>query len=189
MLPAENRFQRVLQARTTKCETTGVSYAGRALGHNDQSAFRHPPALWDSPSTPVDLMTRPHSSRWWLRCVKSCLCLLLLGLPHTVHSDSADKKNPYTGSRAAIEEGERLFHQLACPACHGENGEGAVGPSLTDDQWRYVPTDQTLFDTISDGRRGTLMPPWKDKLSPDQIWKIIAYIRSIYRGDPTKVVW
>ncbi len=64
-----------------------------------------------------------------------------------------------------------------------------MGPSLNDDQWRYVPTDQTLFDTISNGRRGTLMPPWKDKLSPEQIWKIVAYIRSIYRGDPSKIVW
>jgi len=33
------------------------------------------------------------------------------------------------------------------------------------------------------------MAPWKDTLSPDQIWEIIAFIRSLYRGDPAKVVW
>ncbi len=134
-------------------------------------------------------MRRSDLPAWWPRCAATCLCLLFLAVPDTAHSESATKKNPYAGSPAAIEEGKGLFRQLACPACHGENGEGAVGPSLNDDQWRYVPTDQTLFDTISNGRRGTLMPPWKDKLSPEQIWKIVAYIRSIYRGDPSKIVW
>jgi mono/diheme cytochrome c family protein len=33
------------------------------------------------------------------------------------------------------------------------------------------------------------MAGWSDTLSSDEIWKIIAFIRSIYKGDPSKIVW
>ncbi|MBI3988455.1 MAG: c-type cytochrome [candidate division NC10 bacterium] len=98
-------------------------------------------------------------------------------------------KNPYTGNPEAIADGERLFLETGCHGCHGHTAEGATGPDLTDDVWRYRPTDATLFKAISVGRPGTLMPPWEGKLTPDQIWKIIAFIRSKYRGDPSKIVW
>lgn len=98
-------------------------------------------------------------------------------------------KNPYTGDPEAIVEGERLYLEIGCHGCHGPKGEGATGPDLTDDVWRYRPTDATLFKAISRGRPGTLMPPWGGKLTPDQIWKIIAFIRSLYKGDPSKALW
>ena len=106
---------------------------------------------------------------------------------------SADEplKNPYTGDAKAIEEGHRLFLDTGCYACHGHHAEGGMGPNLTGagNRWIYKPTDATLFRTISNGREGTNMAPWKDTLSQDQIWKIIAFIRSIYQGDPAKIVW
>ena len=100
-------------------------------------------------------------------------------------------KNPYTGNAKAIAEGHQLFLDTGCYACHGHHAEGGMGPNLTGagNRWIYKPTDATLFRTISNGREGTNMAPWKDTLSQDQIWKIIAFIRSIYQGDPSKVVW
>jgi len=97
-------------------------------------------------------------------------------------------KNPYTGDPKAIAEGHQLYLATGCHNCHGLNAEGGTGPDLTDDVWRYQPTDGMLFNTISRGRPGTLMPPWEGKLTPDQIWKIVAYIRSKARGDPSKVL-
>jgi cytochrome c-L len=106
---------------------------------------------------------------------------------------SADEplKNPYTGNAEAIEEGRQLFLDTGCYACHGHHAEGGMDPSLTGagNRWIYKPTDATLFRTISNGREGTNMAPWKDTLSQEQIWKIIAFIRSLYQGDPSKVVW
>ncbi|MFN0314705.1 MAG: c-type cytochrome [Burkholderiales bacterium] len=64
-----------------------------------------------------------------------------------------------------------------CPPCHGLEGRGATGPGLTDDEWRYKPTDETLFRTISRGRKGTPMLSFESKLKPDEIWKIIEYLR------------
>ncbi len=100
-------------------------------------------------------------------------------------------KNPYTGNPQAIEEGHQLFLDTGCYSCHGHHAEGGMGPSLTGagDRWIYKPTDPTLFRTISNGREGTNMASWKDTLSPEQIWKIIAFIRSLYKGDPAKIVW
>ena len=99
------------------------------------------------------------------------------------------ERNPYTGDAAAIEEGRKLWRQTGCYSCHGGVAEGGVGPSLIDDEWVYVPSDKTLFKTISQGRKGTVMVGWSKELDPDQIWKVIAYIRSLYQGDPDKIIW
>ena len=97
--------------------------------------------------------------------------------------------NPYAGNAEAIAEGKRLWADAGCYACHGAEAQGAVGPDLTDDEWRYRPTDRTVFNAIARGRSGTVMVAWSDTLSDDEIWKIVAWIRSLYRGDPDKIVW
>ncbi len=100
-----------------------------------------------------------------------------------------DHENPYTGDPVAIEEGQKLWAKAGCYSCHGETAEGAVGPDLTDDEWTYRPTDATIFKAIAVGRPGTNMVAWGNQLDPDEIWKIIAYLRSIYKGDPDKIIW
>lgn len=97
--------------------------------------------------------------------------------------------NPYTTDTDAIAEGKSLWRDTGCYSCHGGVGEGGVGPNLTDDEWVYKPTDKTLFKTIAKGRKGTNMVGWSKDLDDDQIWKVVAYIRSLYQGDPDKVAW
>jgi cytochrome c(L) len=99
------------------------------------------------------------------------------------------EKNPYAGDATAIKEGRKLWRKAGCYSCHGGVAEGGVGPSLIDDEWIYVPTDKTIYKAISDGRRGTVMVAWSKDLNPDQIWKVVAYIRSLYEGDPNKIIW
>jgi cytochrome c oxidase cbb3-type subunit 3 len=111
----------------------------------------------------------------------------------TAEADSAATAdadtNPYTADPDAITEGKALWRDTGCYSCHGGVGEGGVGPDLTDDEWVYKPTDKTLFKTIAKGRGGTNMVGWSKELNPDQIWKVIAYIRSLYEGDPDKIIW
>lgn len=97
--------------------------------------------------------------------------------------------NPYTGDAAAIAAGKDLWRDTGCYSCHGGLAEGGVGPDLTDDTWVYKPTDKMLFKTISKGRSGTNMVGWSADLDPDQIWQVIAYIRSLYLGSPKKIIW
>lgn len=97
--------------------------------------------------------------------------------------------NPYTGDAAAIAAGKDLWRDTGCYSCHGGLAEGGLGPNLTDDTWVYKPTDKMLFKTISKGRSGTNMVGWSADLDPDQIWQVIAYIRSLYLGSPKKIIW
>jgi cytochrome c(L) len=101
------------------------------------------------------------------------LALLLIGIARA----EDELKNPFAGDAAAAAEGKRLFLKTGCYACHGHEAEGAVGPDLTDDEWIYKPTDSMIFNTIAKGRRGTVMAPFADQLTPDEIWKIVEFLR------------
>jgi cytochrome c(L) len=110
-------------------------------------------------------------------------------LAHAVAAARETDKNPFAGDAEAIAEGKALWLKAGCYSCHGHEAEGAVGPDLTDDQWVYLPTDATLFKAIAKGRPGTTMMALRGQLTDDDIWKIIAFIRSIYRGNPDKIIW
>jgi cytochrome c(L) len=101
------------------------------------------------------------------------------------------KLDPYTGNPQAIAEGKQLFQTIGCSGCHGTQGGGGMGPPLNGaSQWRYGASDACFFETIYGGRPGG-MPAWgkMGKLTPDQIWKVIAFLRTLYKGDPSKIVW
>ena len=104
---------------------------------------------------------------------------LVLAFALSTHpvSGAEELKNPFDGDKAAAEEGHQLFLKTGCYACHGHEAEGAVGPDLTDDEWIYAPTDKMIFNTIAKGRKGTVMSPFANQLSSDEIWKIIEWLR------------
>ena len=89
-----------------------------------------------------------------------------------------EMKNPFEGKPEAIKEGDKVF-DAKCSECHMD-GTGGAGPNLTDDTWVYGGSDAEVFETIAFGRKGG-MPSWKRELGEDNIWKVIAYIRSIHR--------
>jgi cytochrome c(L) len=98
------------------------------------------------------------------------------------------KKNPYTGNAAAIAEGKELYKKMNCYGCHGMQGGGGMGPSLIDATWKVGDgSDLNLLDQIRNGKGQ--MPPYKTMVNDDQAWKLIAFIRSLYKGDPTKIKW
>ena len=79
---------------------------------------------------------------------------------------------------AAAKEGEQLFNQN-CAACHQADAIGKPGlaPSLTNEELLSIVSDDFLTKTISNGRAGTSMMPFKH-LSDDKIKAIVAYLRS-----------
>ncbi len=121
--------------------------------------------------------------------IASALTVLAFAPVAKAADDPTVETNPYTGDPVAIEDGQELWAKTGCYSCHGETAEGAVGPNLTDDDWVYRPTDKTIFRAIAKGRKDTNMVGWSKKLTEDEIWKVIAYIRSLYKGDPEKIIW
>lgn len=93
--------------------------------------------------------------------------------------------NPYAGSEKAVAAGEELYMTYGCYGCHGSGGGGGMGPSLIDSEWRYGSSDAALFTTIKGGRPGG-MPAWGSHFTKDQIWKIIAFVRSLSDGQEAK---
>jgi cytochrome c-L len=90
-------------------------------------------------------------------------------------------QNPYVGDPAAIAEGKRYYDEW-CQACHLPDGSGRIGPSLIDDQYGYprAATDVGMFEIVYAGGTGA-MQPFRDRLTQDQILKLLAYVHSLKR--------
>lgn len=122
-------------------------------------------------------------------------CVVALGmmigglLAYAQENGAAPQKlNPYTGNAQAIAEGQDLYKQLNCYGCHGMRGGGGMGPNLTDETWQTGDgSDANLMAQVRDGKGK--MPAFKDVIDDDQAWKIIAFVRSLYKGDAEAVKW
>jgi cytochrome c oxidase cbb3-type subunit III len=86
--------------------------------------------------------------------------------------------NPLAGNAVAVQEGRRLFVQMNCSGCHGGRAGGGMGPSLRDPDWIYGSSDAQIFDSIAEGRAKG-MPAWGTRLPSDQIWRLVAYIKTL----------
>ena len=87
-------------------------------------------------------------------------------------------ENPMKGNRDALTTGRRLFNWYNCSGCHGDHAGGGMGPSLRDEVWIYGSADQQIFNSIYQGRTKG-MPAWGTKIPAEQIWQIVAYIKSL----------
>jgi cytochrome c oxidase cbb3-type subunit 3 len=76
-----------------------------------------------------------------------------------------------------IAEGQKLFGWYNCSGCHS-NGGGGMGPALMDDLWIYGSEPENIYRTIIEGRPNG-MPSWAGRIPDAQIWKIVAYVRSM----------
>jgi cytochrome c-L len=96
-----------------------------------------------------------------------------------VETFHASGENPYRGEAAAIAVGKQLFMRW-CRSCHMSDGSGAIGPDLTDNQWRYprTATDRGKFEIIYAGGAGAMLA-FGRRLDQDDILKIIAYVDTL----------
>lgn len=86
--------------------------------------------------------------------------------------------NPFGQEPDVLAVGRRLFIWFNCYGCHGGRAGGGMGPSLRDAAWMYGSTDQDIFNSIAEGRPHG-MPAWGTTLPEVEIWKIVAYIKSM----------
>ena len=97
--------------------------------------------------------------------------------------------NPFTGNAVALQEGRRLFVWYNCAGCHGGHAGGGMGPSLRGPVWVYGDSAAHIFASIAEGRAKG-MPAWGTRIPEDQIWKLVAYIKSLrtpQEPDPSTV--
>src|SRR5579871_365445 len=88
-----------------------------------------------------------------------------------------EQVDPMLGNQQAIAACQRLYNQ-DCAVCHGASAQGDRGPSLVSGRLQHGNADGEILLSIRNGVRGTEMPPFA-QLSTDQIWQIIAFVRSL----------
>jgi putative heme-binding domain-containing protein len=121
------------------------------------------------------------------------LVIRVLALLALVSSTALADRNPLSGDPKAAKAGEFEF-RINCAFCHGLGARGGGrGPDLTRAHKRHGDADADLFQNISQGIPGTVMPANGTNgqgvgMTDDEIWQIIAYLRSIQVQAPAKPI-
>jgi mono/diheme cytochrome c family protein len=98
-----------------------------------------------------------------------------------------DEKNPIEVSPVVLNAGEALFKKK-CERCHGPEGHGDgpdADPDYMDDMDLTNPkradrnSDGVVFYKVWNGRRKPKMPPFKEELTKDQAWTVVAYAQTL----------
>jgi cytochrome c oxidase cbb3-type subunit III len=83
----------------------------------------------------------------------------------------------------AIGEGE-LIYKGVCAACHGLQGEGGVGPNMTDAHWLHGGGIKNVFKVIKYGVPEKGMIAWQSQLKPADMQKVASYILTLKDTNP-----
>jgi cytochrome c oxidase cbb3-type subunit 2 len=114
-------------------------------------------------------------------------------------------RTPPAQTAKLVAQGQMLYDQLGCAACHGKTGQGN-GPSaqgLKDDWgWPIWPSDlmwrplkrgsdiRETYLTLITGVSGTPMPSYASSLDSQQAWALVYYLESLvprnHRLDPNQ---
>jgi len=99
-------------------------------------------------------------------------------------ADVVDEENvQFLTDELALEQGEVIF-QSNCATCHGEKGEGGVGPNLTDPYWIHGGTINDVFSVIKYGVAEKGMVSWQAQIRPSAMEKVASFIMTLQGTDP-----
>jgi cytochrome c oxidase cbb3-type subunit 3 len=98
-------------------------------------------------------------------------------------STSKFDENSVKVDAALVANGKAVF--LAnCIACHGEQGQGIVGPNLTDDFWLHGGSINDVFKVVKYGVPAKGMVSWEKNLSSKNIAEVVNFIISLQGSKP-----
>lgn len=97
-----------------------------------------------------------------------------------------DAPAPYQDDTVAINTGKLLYAAYNCVGCHAPEGGGGMGPPFSDAEWKYGSDPYSVYESIVEGRPAG-MPTWSGKIPEDEIWRIVAYVRSLSPPVPTNI--
>jgi mono/diheme cytochrome c family protein len=139
---------------------------------------------------PTNSQNATLTRKLFLGLILATLCVVAVftyyeNRPWKVPDEAKLRPNPVQPSASALAAG-RAIYMDKCTQCHGQTGKGD-GPdaasyypsptSLVDAKHMSSVTDGEIFYQISEGRKP--MPAFKRKLSEEQRWQLVLYVRSL----------
>lgn len=103
----------------------------------------------------------------------------------------ADKHIPegWWTDEKVVSAGKELYEgkqniDVNCAACHGMNGMPVLTGTrdLRDATRVNKLSDSYMFWRVAEGVPDTAMTPWKEKLSEEEMWQVIAYAHTFSHG-------
>ena len=123
----------------------------------------------------------------------SCVIALLFstalaaqwGSGWTIPAGAEKEANPVKSAPAVLKQGKSLFDSN-CARCHGPEGKGdgkesdpsTPAADLTDPFRADLNPDGVIFHRVASGKPPA-MPAFKSQLSPEQIWTLVHYVKSL----------
>lgn len=79
---------------------------------------------------------------------------------------------------ATVEAGKATYAQM-CASCHGIDGQGLVGPNLTDAYWLHGAEPTSIHKAVAEGITSKGMPAWGSVLGAAKVEQVVAYLLTI----------
>ena len=88
----------------------------------------------------------------------------------------------YVGDDVFVAAGQANF--AVCAACHGQQGEGLIGPNLADPYWIHGGSPADVYEILEVGVPEKGMPAWDTQFSEEERAQITAFVMSLQGTDP-----
>ncbi len=99
-------------------------------------------------------------------------------------ANAVDETNVVLLAEATALANGKTIYNARCAVCHGQLGEGGIGPNFTDAYWLHGGSIQDIFKVVKYGVVEKGMQAWKNELLPLQMQEVSSYILSLQGSNP-----
>jgi mono/diheme cytochrome c family protein len=99
-----------------------------------------------------------------------------------VEKEETPEIEPLT-DKVSLASGESIF-LTNCATCHGKQGEGGIGPNMTDDYYLHGGRMTDIVKTITNGVPAKGMIAWRGILNEKQIKEVGSYLITLRGTSP-----
>lgn len=84
---------------------------------------------------------------------------------------------------ASLAAGKEIY-TVNCATCHGQNGEGGIGPNITDDYFIHGAGMANMMHIIKVGVPAKGMISWRPILNEEKMVQVASYMNTLYGTNP-----
>lgn len=97
---------------------------------------------------------------------------------------SASDLDALVSDTSVVASGNKLF-QMNCANCHGQQGQGGIGPNLTDKYWLHGEGDiASVLHVVQKGVLDKGMPAWEAIFKTEEMEALSAFVMSLKGSNP-----